>query len=178
MRNLAGDPNCNVYITDELTKAGIHPYNSYVPSRLEVPSSITGILGSWTFTRAWYYWVAESSRIGIPRDIAEEFNKQWGEFVRVDGFAGGKDVDRDQIYLYHIDSQDGLNAFSSLVKSLDGADQAEAIKRNRDSAFSRVSALHSQLAEALEELSVATIAVDIYRDSHETFKKSKGSGVP
>lgn len=86
----------------------------------EVPTSIKGFWHHWKFERAWYYWRASGA--GIPPDIAEEFHKTWGRQVRVGGdctcpspleYCEGFAVDS-----YHIDTQEGLNAFMALLNKI------------------------------------------------------------
>lgn len=86
----------------------------------EVPTKWIGSLCMWGFNRAWHYWIAKGP--GIPPDEAEKFHEKWGTQVRVGGhcmcpsprewvcgFAVGE---------YHIDTQDGLNAFAELLRSI------------------------------------------------------------
>jgi hypothetical protein len=51
MKNLAGDPNCDIEIRRELTRACI-PIVENVPSRGEVPATLQGQLGPIVFRRA------------------------------------------------------------------------------------------------------------------------------
>lgn len=83
MKNLAGNIDCDRIIRSELEKAGIDIYQLSQPSTGEVPYSLVGGIGaktldedsqgfmdrhgftpsvvdsicSFTFKRAWYYWV-------------------------------------------------------------------------------------------------------------------------
>ena len=68
----------------------------------------------WELSRSWRYWVA-SSVVGLPKAAAERLNNDWGDDVRVDGFAGGMPVTRD-VKSYHIDSLDGLYAFARAIE--------------------------------------------------------------
>src|SRR3989344_9115596 len=92
MKNLAGVETCDTNIRRELNGADIQ----VVPverTHSEVPYTLIGKLGEWTFVRAWYYWIASAPNgKGIPEAEAESLNKQWGEEVRVVGFAGGTKV--------------------------------------------------------------------------------------
>lgn len=108
-------------VLEELVEAGIKAagFESFRHNR-EVPTKYMGELCMWGFKRAWRYWVADGP--GVPADKAEEFHKTWGQVVRVDGHCGcpsplgwfhGFAVGR-----YHIDSQEGLNAFADLLKSI------------------------------------------------------------
>ena len=86
----------------------------------EVPTNIWGFWHHWKFERSWYYYRANGA--GIPPDLAEEFHKTWGRQVRVaghcecpsplewyEGFAASD---------YHIDTQEGLNAFVRLLNDI------------------------------------------------------------
>ena len=106
MRNLAGVNNCDEYIKEELEKAGI-PIIGKI-SKGEVPYSIAGKLGDWSFGRAWYYWAAsvpEHQGIGLPLSVAKELHlkeypfeeqkpryggliEKYGDVVRVSGHVG------------------------------------------------------------------------------------------
>lgn len=55
-RNLAGHQGCDEHIEHELRRAGI-PLVHGKRQQGEVPATITGKLGSFTFERAWYYWM-------------------------------------------------------------------------------------------------------------------------
>jgi len=119
MKNAAGDANCDKYLKSELRQAGI-PIVSFPDNRGEVPATIKGKLGSWTFERFWYYWVAR----GGPLDFttADILHRIHGQVVRVAGHCGSpaprewyhrphhKGVDN-----YHVDTQAGLNALASTV---------------------------------------------------------------
>jgi len=88
--------------------------------RGEVQSAYLGSHCRWIFKRAWYYWVAEGP--GIPPDKAQDFHNQWGTQVRVEGHCGcPSPLEYNQgfaIGYYHIDTQEGLNAFAKLLKSI------------------------------------------------------------
>jgi hypothetical protein len=161
MINLAGNKDCDEQVVKELNLASISIHRFYEPLNNEVPTRIMGYLGAWTFTRAWYYWVAEAPFAhGVPKHIAIEFNKKWFSDVRVDGFAGGKEVDTSQAYRptvesYHIDTQEGLNAFADMIKQFDGR---EGVKQRIDSAISRLSGLQKSIKEAMEELQISISA--------------------
>ncbi len=75
-------------VLQELRLAGIQPVGPIEPfrERGEVPTAYAGSLCMWGFKRAWYYWVANGP--GVPADRAEEFHKEWGTQVRVDGHCG------------------------------------------------------------------------------------------
>lgn len=86
----------------------------------EVPVSFCGNLVLWGFRRAWYYWVAEGP--GISADKATEFHKTYGTQCRVNGHCGcPSPLEQNHgfgIGLYHIDTQEGLNAFAQLLRSI------------------------------------------------------------
>ena len=95
MKNLAGVEDCDVYIREELEKAGIAVYNLREPCKSEVSYVLYGSLGGkqltddekahmervgflestakhfsvFVFTRAWYYWRVNGY---VPLPIAEE----------------------------------------------------------------------------------------------------------
>ncbi len=113
MRNLAGVENCDTYISKELEKAGITPYNLGKVTFDEVPYTIYGGLGgrplsntsqeymksngfseefmkglvSFIFTRAWYYWRVSGY---VPLAVAEEMyeNPNGVKDIRVAGNCG------------------------------------------------------------------------------------------
>ena len=111
-------------VIDELTAAGIkaeglEPLRGSLGTR-EVPTKQFGSLCGWGFQRAWYYWIAEGP--GIPPDLAEYFHRQWGRDVRVAGHCGCPSPlewhHGFAVGMYHIDTQDGLNAFAELLRSI------------------------------------------------------------
>lgn len=67
MINLAGNKKCDRFIKEELTLAGIPIIEAVAKG--EVPYTVEGILGSFKFSRAWYYWVVYGP---VPLDIAEK----------------------------------------------------------------------------------------------------------
>lgn len=68
MKNLAGDPHATEIVINELTRCGINiaKLDGYSG---EVPSTVWGRLGSFTFRRAWYYYVVEGR---VPLSIAKK----------------------------------------------------------------------------------------------------------
>jgi hypothetical protein len=58
MINLAGNRDCDKYIEKELQRCGI-PILNVERANTEVPYSIVGQYGNFTFRRAWYYWMVE-----------------------------------------------------------------------------------------------------------------------
>ena len=115
------DPEVNKQVFKELTEAGIEIYQNklFINTSGEVPTDIIGTFDKWGFRRSWYYWVATGP--GIPMEIAREFNRKWRQEVRIEGSAGGQSSTYNNgfaIGYYHIDSQEGLNAFVELLKSI------------------------------------------------------------
>lgn len=58
MINLAGQKDADRYIREELRNCGIEIVEGEL-NKGEVPYTLTGKLGQFTFTRAWYYWCVE-----------------------------------------------------------------------------------------------------------------------
>lgn len=101
--NLAGIEDADIFIQEELALAGINMVHSG-KERTEVPCTITGRLGDWTFKRAWYYWMAsvsENEKIkGLPLEIASQMHEKkypvagvknqtiYGDVIRVIGHCG------------------------------------------------------------------------------------------
>jgi hypothetical protein len=95
MRNLAGDKDADKFIREELTIAGINQIK-ISDNNGEVPYTIIGKIGNWTFRRAWYYWVArvENPKDGLILDKAIELHerkhpvenkKKLGDVIRAGG---------------------------------------------------------------------------------------------
>jgi hypothetical protein len=116
------DSEVQEIVRKELTEAGIEvvDFPVFINSCGEVPTSIVGSFAGWIFKRLWYYYSASGP--GIPSDIAEEFNNKWGKIVRVGGMAGGisplRYYEGFAVGDYHIDTQEGLNAFVELLKTI------------------------------------------------------------
>jgi hypothetical protein len=68
VENLAGNEKCDVYIEKELTRCGIEVVRNQTREG-EVPSSLRGKLGQFTFRRTWRYWVVNGP---VPIAIANE----------------------------------------------------------------------------------------------------------
>lgn len=68
MINLAEDPDCDRYIRRELERCRITIVEEPRSSR-EVPASLTGRLGKFTFVRGWRYWVVAGP---TPLNVALE----------------------------------------------------------------------------------------------------------
>jgi len=100
MRNLAGVKEADVFIQEELLLAGIDAVKGEL-NKGEVPYTITGKVGNWSFRRAWYYWIASAPEgEGLPLVAAQELHnrpypiegdnrpKTYGQVVRVGGDCG------------------------------------------------------------------------------------------
>lgn len=122
MINLAGTGN-DEQAKKELEEAGIEIFaypESYRTSN-ECKLTVVGTVGPWLFTRSWYYWVAKGPGINIEQAV--QLNEKYGTVVRADGYAGGIEDLWDHfkgfaVGTYHIDSQEGLNAFAALLKKI------------------------------------------------------------
>lgn len=120
--NRAGDhPDNDAILRNELENAGIDVHSlDLFRGRGEVVSSIMGTLHGWSFKRAWNYWIAEGP--GIPVEDAEKLHAEYGQEVRVAGHCGcpspGKWFQGLACGLYHVDTQDGLNALAKTIRSL------------------------------------------------------------
>jgi hypothetical protein len=77
MENLAGNKEADKNIKEELYLAGI-PQVKIDNNHSEVPYTIIGKLGKWTFRRAWYYWVAtvENRKDGLILAKAIELHER------------------------------------------------------------------------------------------------------
>mgnify|MGYP001617897671 CR=1 FL=1 len=86
MRNLAGDRECDTSIEYELRRAKIDIVHGERSSR-EVPASLTGKLGPFTFVRAWSYWMVAGF---VPLAVAKELHADpvGCTDIRVDGHCG------------------------------------------------------------------------------------------
>ena len=130
MKNLAGRKDCDKFIKQELTEAGIEIVLLPEPTSREVPFSISGRLRNFTFERAWYYWVVKGD---VPLHIAKELyaDPVGCKDVRVCGHCGCPPPEDwlggfykkwhdehtpDTIPSYHIDSQEGLNLFTAMLR--------------------------------------------------------------
>lgn len=110
----------NAAIKQELSEAGIGPFDIVVPPAHGVKTSIIGQLGPWAFRRADTYWIAEGP--GMPMDIANVLHTTMGHEIRVGGVAGGADP-RTHFQgftptVYHIDTQDALDIFSQALRGV------------------------------------------------------------
>jgi len=119
LENLAGKPDCDINILDELYKAGVLIVEHGTPLRNEVPAQLTGIAGDFEFWRAWYYWVVNGP---VPLDVAKILYKhpRGIKDVRVAGHCGCPPPEEwaknGFVNNYHIDSQSGLNFFCDTLR--------------------------------------------------------------
>ena len=93
MINLAGRKDCDGYIRNELTRARVELVeHEQVMENSEVPARLTGKLGKFKFTRAWYYWIVDGD---VPIDVARVLwqDPEGQATVRASGRAGGSDPD-------------------------------------------------------------------------------------
>lgn len=86
MKNLAGDPNCNEDIEEELLRAKIKLVRGE-PQKGEVPTNITGVLGRFKLERYWTYWVVSGD---MPLEVARELYRDpiGKRDIRVAGHCG------------------------------------------------------------------------------------------
>ena len=135
MMNLAGRPKEEVdaQVTAELQAAGIPLFPFRILQQGEVKTDVFGMTGLketghegqpvWVFRRAWYYWIATFQLPGPFRFTmakAKALHATHGKDVRVDGHCGCPDPEewwgKEGIpYNYHIDTQEGLNAFAKAI---------------------------------------------------------------
>jgi hypothetical protein len=129
MINLAGKEDCDNHIRVELTKAFIPIVEVEKDLRhYEVPFTLIGKLGDFTFKRLWYYWVVKGK---VPMAAAKEMyaNPNGVKDVRVAGHCGcpppeewarndkyEKDPVNGFVDSYHIDTQEGLNMFVQVLR--------------------------------------------------------------
>jgi hypothetical protein len=111
-------PDVREQAVRELEEAGItERLMLHYSDHPEVPAAIIAGVHRWTFTRAWYYWIATGP--GIPPEHAIPFDKEWGKEVRVDGDCACRGAEfwgeGFGVGMYHIDTQEGLNAFVQLL---------------------------------------------------------------
>ena len=120
--NMAGSQCKPELIEKELIEAGIKVYIfPRLTENSEVDCGFQGVIefkgGYWEFKRAWYYWVAKGP--GIPPKEAMELHNEFGKVVRVNGNCGcPPPSEAFATDSYHIDTQEGLNAFAKLIKIL------------------------------------------------------------
>ncbi len=123
MQNLAGNKDCDEFIRSELKRSRIKVVRGE-RSKGEVPASITGKLGPFTFVRAWRYWMVSGP---VPLAVAKELyaDPVGATDVQVAGDCrcpapekpwttrkGGKEF----VMWYHIDSEIGLRLFADTIR--------------------------------------------------------------
>lgn len=113
--NLAGGHKGPMYSAKELVLAGIPFIDG--PIYGETKSSVIGTLDGWVFTRAWYYWIAQTSGKTLAYTAANRLNVDWGDQVRAYGFGGGTSLAAKLPESYHIDTQEGLSALAAAIRS-------------------------------------------------------------
>ena len=117
MKNLAGCAEADEVIREELYLAGISVV-SVDKTRSEVPYTVIGRVGKWTFTRAWYYWIAKVEVLtdGLPLVKAMELHNRkhpvldcnLGKLIRRGGHCGCPSPDvygADPVYGAELDVQ-------------------------------------------------------------------------
>ena len=122
MNNLAGvdsvqaDAECEA----ELKSAGIEMENfpECMRHRMgEVKTVVAGGLHGWSFTRAWYYWIAKGP--GLPLEYAMRLYRDCGKEVRVAGHCAGVSplwYSGLSVGSYHVDTLEGLSALSKAIR--------------------------------------------------------------
>lgn len=119
-RNLAGVKDCDDQVASELESAGIEVNVMPLVLQGEVPTRIIGSLHGWGFTRSWRYWVCKGP--GLEVDVAVPLHERHGRAVRVAGHCGcPHPVEWHYglaVGLYHVDSQEGLNALAAAIESV------------------------------------------------------------
>ncbi len=121
-KNLAGAAYADVVIEKELKDAGVEVVKEE-RTRSEVPFTLTGKLGTFTFVRAWTYWMIDCM---MPLDVAKEMyeDEVGSKVVRVAGHCGcpspegwaTETEDGQFVTSYHIDSMPGLKLFAETAR--------------------------------------------------------------
>lgn len=136
--------DADLLVLRELSLAGIEPIA--IPIRGEVRASVGGAISVGGYEirlrRAWVYWDAtvaampnppEDDAPHLPAPLARALNDavyqgpqnyysgrgpRLGSIVRADGYNGGQDSSElnDGVTGWHIDTQEGLNAFAKWIK--------------------------------------------------------------
>lgn len=122
MKNLAGYKEADAVISEELRRCMIDQRRlTDDEKRGEVPATIGGTLGRFTFRRAWYYWTVRGD---VPIAIAERLYADpiGATDIRVAGHCGcpppSKWATGGVVTSYHIDSEAGLRIFADAVRGL------------------------------------------------------------
>lgn len=136
--------DADLLISRELAQARISPIT--IPVGGEVRASLGGNIEAGGYVirlrRAWVFWVAtvavmpnppEDRMPHLPEPLAKALNDagykgaqsyysgrepKLGSVARAGGFAGGQDSSElgRGVYSWHIDTQEGLNAFAAWIK--------------------------------------------------------------
>ena len=133
MRNLAGNKEADDFILKELMSAEIK-VRGCEPTGGEVPYSLVGKLGEWTFERAWNYWSASAPYgKGLPMKLASQLQERkypisgdntpetFGQVVRVGGHCGCPHPKEwakgaSTIDSYHVDTPVGLSELAKMIR--------------------------------------------------------------
>lgn len=129
--NLAGHPDPDRTVTNELAQAGIPMLRvGHNPQcRPEVRAHFIGLLqfkglqlkgAVVVFSRLWYYWAARST-IDLPFSVAAPLNDSLGTVVRAYGYAGGTSIEPHGCNSWHIDTQHGLDTLVGILRQYFGA---------------------------------------------------------
>ena len=129
MENLAGREDCDVPIERELMRAGIEIMRGE-RTNSEVPASISGKLGNFTFHRAWYYWVVDGR---VPLAVAEKLyaDPVGKDDVRVAGHCGCPPPNEWVTYI----DEEGRRLASMSQKPEEGSSLAELFEGKTDIRF-------------------------------------------
>lgn len=111
MKNLSRKVEADFYIFKELVEAGIELVEED-RSMGEVPYTITGKIGNWTFTRSWSYWWAETESQEQLAEFNEKLDKSDAK-AYAENHLGDSDIFRS----YSVRSQEDLNALASFIRS-------------------------------------------------------------
>lgn len=136
-KNLAGAAYADVVIEKELQDAGIEIVKGD-RTQSEVPFTLTGRLGGFTFARAWTYWTVACM---MPLEVAKEMyeNEIGAKFVRVDGHCGCPPPEEWALPCEE-DLQKGLNALG--VESATYGELAELLNSGQIDAPRFVQSYH------------------------------------
>lgn len=124
MRNLAGNADASDFCELELRRAGIEFVRCDYPQKDEVPSAVSGVIGSLTLTRAWYYWRVYGP-VPLPMALELYADPVGKTDVRIAGHCLCPPPEApwiDEIHgvkcisSYHIDSQAGLDLFAAMAR--------------------------------------------------------------
>lgn len=137
--------DADLLVENELTTAGIEPITISVQGEVRASVGGGISVGGYVIRlrRAWVYWVAtvtatpnspegrtprlsaalaralNDAAYGGPQSYYSGRGPRLGSVVRADGYAGGQDSSElgdGGISCWHIDTQEGLNAFTKWIK--------------------------------------------------------------